>query len=275
MPSSIHAFLSSVKGQKLLECVFSRRLQAVPAWADPHRDWRLKMALPKAKALRSPEELREKCRDRPGVIVLLGPGTIVLDLDRKNGNDAVRWFERRWGRLADATPVHTPSGGVHLWFSVPRKHFFPTRANVLAPGVDVMGTRGSAPLPGSFSQRGGYVLQGPRLNILPLPGALVDELHSEPRRSRTSKPLCEARTTSRRGYQSLMRYSSSIRGCTYPEQELNRAAFMAGQRCEEIAFSDVTLLVDAAVLEGATHHEAMAVARAAYTAGRHNPRRPS
>lgn len=271
MSQSIAPFIRSVKGQALLAVLFSRSLTAVPAWADPADNHRLKMAAPRSEATADPGALARQCRDRPGAIVLLEPGTVVLDLDRKHGNDAVTWFERRWGRLADTTPVVTPSGGWHLWFDVPRDLYFPVRSSALAPGVDVLGTRGNVPLPGSASKRGAYSLPD-NFTIAPMPEALADAIASTPP-SAPSKVVAEARKTTRYGQATLMALAAEVRSeRNYPSQALNRAAFQAGQRAAEIAFDDVSIIVDAAVVAGVPSREAERTVERAFRAGQRFPK---
>ena len=269
MTRSIVPFLRSVKGSALLAAVFSRSLTAVPAWADPADGWRLKMARPRLEAVADREALVDACVGRPGVIVLLASGTVVVDLDRKNGVDAVSWFERRWGRL-DVPRVGTPSGGLHLWFSVPPGVRFASSQSKLAPGFDVLGTRAGVPLPGSWSPRGGYELRG-EFDVCPMPEALVDALASAPAAAPSRPAQATARTTPW-GRATLMRFASEVRDAAYVDQALNRVAFMAGQRCADVARADLEVLTSAAAHSGMSWAEAERVAVRAFAAGSCYPR---
>lgn len=271
MTPSIVPFLRSVKGCALLAALFGRSLTGVPAWADPDDGYRLKMAVSRSQAVADPPGLVTACEGRTGAIMLLAPGTVVVDLDRKNGADAVAWFERRWGRMPDVPRVSTPTGGVHLWFAAPTDLHFPNVAGKLAPGCDVVGTRGNIPLPGSWSERGAYRLTNEWADV-PLPEALAEAL-SAPPPPPPQKPAARSSKTSRWGKAALFGLAQDVRDSRgYVEQALNRAAFKAGQRSAEIAASDVAVLVDAAVSQGIRAPVAERIATRAFAAGECYPR---
>lgn len=271
---SIVPFLASVKGKALIRALFLRSLTAVPAWSDPVDGHRLKMAAKREAATDDVVTLETACKGRPGVIILLAPGTVVLDLDRKNGNDAVAWFEGEWGKQSNLTVVTTPTGGVHLWFSVPVNRHFPVRSNALAPGVDLLGTRGNVPMPGSQSARGAYELVT-SFTPPPMPGALVKALsvpiEAEPIHRR---PVVEARKTTAWGHKALGSYAAQITADGYVSRKLNVVAFVAGQRCSDISFADVSILIDAAVAAGMDAYEARKVVEDGWHAGVLNPKPP-
>lgn len=87
---------------------------------------------------------------------------VGLDLDRKNGLDGVAELTRIAKELNIAIPrtitVHTPSGGLHLWFASPANQTVPNSAGRVAPGIDVRGTAGYLVGPGSRGRAGRYSL---------------------------------------------------------------------------------------------------------------------
>jgi predicted P-loop ATPase len=95
---------------------------------------------------------------------------LVIDLDRKNGKDGYKAFERLTGLVVDAldTAMATsPSGGVHLYFYANGVRYRPFE-DVLAPGIDFSC--------GSTDGRGA-VLPGPRNGRLwtkPLSGPIME-----------------------------------------------------------------------------------------------------
>jgi hypothetical protein len=89
-------------------------------------------------------------------------GLLVLDVDAHRGGDAtLAALERQHGALPPAPRVHTPQGGVHLYFRMPARSI-PSRTDV-APGIDVRAD-------------GGYVLVPPSRG---LPGPYLDEIRYE------------------------------------------------------------------------------------------------
>ncbi|WP_309234277.1 bifunctional DNA primase/polymerase [Streptomyces lunaelactis] len=109
------------------------------------------------------------CRDR----------FVGLDLDRKNGVDGVASLNQLAGRHGFVIPqsmtVCTPSGGFHLWLSIPAGVTVPNSAGRLGPGIDVRGTGGYVVGPGSHGKAGRYVVH-PRLGniaVQPVPEQLL------------------------------------------------------------------------------------------------------
>ncbi len=90
-------------------------------------------------------------------------GIFVVDLDRKNDKDGIAaLLELAAGRpIPDTLGVHTPSGGVHLYFRLPGGASIPTSHSVLAPGVDIQGEGSFVVGPGSPHKSGGIYTEEP------------------------------------------------------------------------------------------------------------------
>lgn len=142
----------------------------------------------KLPAIRSPHEKGHSCRGQCGQpghgvydattdaanvrrLFLLAPhadgygiacnGRMVgLDLDRKNGVDGVATLNRLAREHGFEIPltvtVCTPSGGFHLWLTVPDGMTVPNSVGRLGPGIDVRGTGGYVVGPGSTGRNGEY-----------------------------------------------------------------------------------------------------------------------
>ena len=82
--------------------------------------------------------------NRPGLLpaIACGPASSisVLDIDRQHGGAA--WWLANRKRLPATFTYRTRSGGLHLWFQHPPG--LRSSVGIIAPGVDVRGTGGSA-----------------------------------------------------------------------------------------------------------------------------------
>ncbi|WP_329339139.1 bifunctional DNA primase/polymerase [Streptomyces sp. NBC_01352] len=130
---------------------------------------------------------------------------VGLDLDRKNGVDGVATLNRLAREHGFDVPqtvtICTPSGGFHLWLTVPEGVTVPNSVGRLGPGIDVRGTGGYVVGPGSTGRTGeygfhpkvGYVDPQPvpeQLLALMLPPAPV----ARPQRRITTAPDAAGRT---------------------------------------------------------------------------------
>lgn len=202
-------------------------------------------------------------RWRPGAITLLvGAGIWVLDLDRKNGVDGVAWYEREIGAVPERAAVETPRGGLHVYFSGEAAG----STDKLARGVDVIGSRGNTPAPGSETRDGPYRALSPRFAIAKPPTRLMEALATTQRESpRISKPLADPAAWSR---VALSRFAREIEASRYPDATLNRLAFLAGTREAFIEDDTLDTLVEAAVMRGIGYARAWTTAARAFEAGR-------
>lgn len=64
-------------------------------------------------------------------------GVGVVDLDVKNGKDGIAAWEALGGSF-DTLTFQTPSGGLHLVFNDPDRHFI-NSAGLVGPGIDTRG----------------------------------------------------------------------------------------------------------------------------------------
>lgn len=119
-----------------------------------------------------------------GYLVACGSTLIGLDLDRRHGIDGcanlARLAERHGFAIPRTTTVFTPSGGMHIWLTVPDGTRVPNSAGTLAPGIDVRGTGGFLVGPGSHTSAGEYQFH-PRAGYIPpaaCPQALLDLLEA-------------------------------------------------------------------------------------------------
>ncbi|WP_331448022.1 bifunctional DNA primase/polymerase [Streptomyces xanthochromogenes] len=104
---------------------------------------------------------------------------VGLDIDRKNGVDGCAALNQLATQhsfsIPQTTTICTPSGGFHLWLSIPAGYVVPNSAGRLGPGIDVRGTGGYLVGPGSTGQAGEYALH-PKLGevaVQPVPEQLL------------------------------------------------------------------------------------------------------
>ncbi|MFE4701084.1 bifunctional DNA primase/polymerase [Streptomyces sp. NPDC056738] len=97
-----------------------------------------------------------------GYLIACRGRLVGLDIDRKNGVDGYATLARL-GREHGfeiprlTTTVFTPSGGAHLWMTVPEGVVVPNSVGRLGAGLDVRGTGGYIVGPGSTGRAGEYV----------------------------------------------------------------------------------------------------------------------
>ncbi|MFI8279762.1 bifunctional DNA primase/polymerase [Streptomyces sp. NPDC085929] len=121
-----------------------------------------------------------------GYGIACGGRMIGLDLDRKNGVDGVAELNQLAAQHGFTVPrtltVCTPSGGYHLWFTVPAGVTIPNSAGRLGPGIDVRGTGGYVVGPGSQGSGGQYVLHPAlgEIEVLPAPAELIQLMLPKP-----------------------------------------------------------------------------------------------
>ena len=255
-------FLCTVKGETIAQKLFSRGIQAVAAWEDASKQ-RLKMARKRSAACGNIEELREQCIGRPGAISMLCRRTVVVDLDVKDGVDGIAWWLRTIGPLPTRARVRTPRGGVHIWVALPHDGEIAQSCDSIAAGVDVLGTSSVVPMPGSRTSLGEYGAES-NFTLLAAPPELLKFLPCVSRQI-NNRPL--APRTSRWGQVLIARLCAEVRTSRYVGEQLNRAAFLAGRRCDQVAEAELTLLVDAAVGSGLKYHEAWSTVTRGYAAG--------
>lgn len=102
-------------------------------------------------------------------------GHAILDLDKKHGKNGIQEMRT----LAADNPVvptlivETPSGGLHLYYSVPSDTPIRNSVSAIAPGIDVRTKGGYVVAPGSATEVGTYRIKSDR-PIAPLPSWLLE-----------------------------------------------------------------------------------------------------
>ncbi|WP_405948918.1 bifunctional DNA primase/polymerase [Streptomyces prunicolor] len=141
-----------------------------------------------------------------GYLIACRGRLVGLDLDRKNGVDGVATVNRlafeHGFEIPQTVTICTPSGGFHLWLTVPDGIAVPNSAGRLGPGVDIRGTGGYVVGPGSTGRAGeyafhpkvGYVDPQPApdelLQLMLPPAPPVRQQHRyEPREGQSSRAL--------------------------------------------------------------------------------------
>ena len=178
----------------------------------------------------------------PNIGVLTGQpsGFFVLDVDGPEGLTSLKAFEDQYGRIEHVIEVHTPSGGLHIYFKMPG---FDLRnsAGKIGHGLDVRGTGGYIIVPYSEAiNRDGRLapyeyISGARLGEAEPPEApawLLKMLQS------LSRPQGVARsaghtfgTSSPYGLKALQAECDKVRSAAQGNRNdaLNRAAFAVFQ----------------------------------------------
>lgn len=114
-----------------------------------------------------------------GYGIACGGQMIGLDIDRKNGVDGCATLNQLATELGFDIPrtmtICTPSGGFHLWLSIPDGATVPNSAGRLGPGVDIRGTGGYLVGPGSIGRAGTYGLHPSlgEVDVQPVPEELL------------------------------------------------------------------------------------------------------
>ncbi|WOX09166.1 bifunctional DNA primase/polymerase [Streptomyces sp. N50] len=97
-----------------------------------------------------------------GYLIACRGRLVGLDIDRKNGVDGYATLaglghEHGFAIPEMTTTVFTPSGGAHLWMTVPEGVTVPNSVGRIGAGLDVRGTGGYVVGPGSTGRAGVYV----------------------------------------------------------------------------------------------------------------------
>lgn len=104
-----------------------------------------------------------------GIVTGSASGIVVLDVDRKHGVDGVVAATEL--DLPETLVVRTPSGGFHLFFSLPEGVKVPRRIGV-KPGLDILGDGGYVVAAGSSVDGATYEIVRDR-PMVPVPDVLV------------------------------------------------------------------------------------------------------
>jgi hypothetical protein len=154
-------------------------------------------------------------------------GIWVLDIDPQHGgNESLAGVVAQYGELSSTVSVHTPSGGLHLWWKWPSDIEIRNTAGRVGTGIDVRGQSGYVIAPPSRLSDGRSYrwVQGPT-EILSAPDWLVQltqttvlpKIDTESI-NRFAGPYCVAAITNE-----LTRLEQAQEGCR--NDQLNRSAF--------------------------------------------------
>ncbi|QKZ22069.1 bifunctional DNA primase/polymerase [Streptomyces chartreusis] len=136
-----------------------------------------------------------------GYLIACRGRLVGLDIDRKNGVDGYATLARL-GREHGfeiprmTTTVFTPTGGAHVWLTVPEGVTVPNSVGRLGAGLDVRGTGGYVAGPGSTGRTGEYTFH-PKIGYVdpqPVPEQLLKLMLPPPpvvRPQRRSVPVQE------------------------------------------------------------------------------------
>lgn len=238
----------------------------------------------------SAAEIKRDWNTWPGANVGITTGTnsgiFVLDLDRKNGVDAVEWLadkiHEHGGEWPSTVEALSPTGGWHVYFRYPRDFDVKTCEGEIAPGVDVRG-------------RGGMVLATP--SVKPGVGAYrwknppgLFEVADAPQWVLDMLPRCDAKPaaagpmkidTGENPWADKAMREEIARVFAAPEGQrngsLNKAAFSLGQIVAAGLLNAghvESRLAAAAEAIGLERGETAATIRSGMTAGMTEPRGP-
>lgn len=219
-----------------------------------------------------PDEVQRHIKWGGNIGVKTGNGLVVIDVDNhdggSNGFDALDKLG-----LPETRSVHTPSGGLHLYYScdTPIKN----STSKLAPGIDVRGEGGYVVCPPSVLPNGAYTWanDGP---IAGLPRHILEVL-AEPKPDR-KVPTKNSGTNGRPSggfFDAAMAGEAlAIIDAAFGERNhtLNRSAYKLGGYTDLDEEQARMCLVDAAIHSGLSPREANASFSSGWQAGRQAPR---
>lgn len=171
-----HALAWAERGYRVFPLAPNSR---VPAWAD--WDWRVEASNDPAviSAWWGTGEWNIGC--------CAGSGTVVVDLDQKNGKDGLGEYLAMGGAFGTLA-VRTPTGGMHLYFAGEGRN----TSNTIGRGIDTRGDGGYVVAPGSVIDGVAYTVTADA-PVAPLP-AIIAEAAQRRAEVATSAPLTELDT---------------------------------------------------------------------------------
>lgn len=171
-----HALAWAKRGYRVFPLAPNSR---VPAWAD--WDWRVEASNDPAviAAWWGTGEWNIGC--------CAGSGTVVVDLDQKNGKDGLGEYLAMGGAFGTLA-VRTPTGGMHLYFAGEGRN----TSNTIGRGIDTRGDGGYVVAPGSVIDGVAYAVTADA-PVAPLP-AIIAEAAQRRAEVATSAPLTELDT---------------------------------------------------------------------------------
>ncbi len=161
---------------------------------------------------------------------------VVVDVDVKNdagGMDSLQQLLEECGEF-DTRVVHTPSGGLHYYFSYPQdEEIIKCRTN-LRPGIDIRADGGYVVAPGSSIDGNAYEFEGKDKDIAELPQKLLEILTSNNKSDREfGVPATEVMLGVEQGSRNnnIFRLASKLRGDDVPREVAESQILIAAQNC--------------------------------------------
>jgi putative DNA primase/helicase len=161
---------------------------------------------------------------------------VVVDVDVKKGArgmESLKQLQDECGKL-DTRMVHTPSGGLHYYFSYPQGVDTLKNRGNLMPGIDIRADGGLVIAPGSSIDGNDYEFEDEAKEIAELPQKLLEILTSD---SHTNKEYEVVASDVTNGVgqgnrnNSIFRLASKLRGDDIPRDIAASQIVLAAQNC--------------------------------------------
>ena len=224
-----------------------------------------------------------------GVLTGSRSGVWVIDVDvpKKDGDDDGRNTLDSWqkvhGSLPETFTVETPSGGLHLYFKMPKDGDVRNSVKQAAPGIDVRGTGGYVIAPGSTLPDGRQyriVSNEPPVLAPDWLLNLVRRIQQPAKRGQGPVPMpamLDAEAARKWGRGGLAKECGKVRSAQERTRNdtLNKAAFRVFQLVAGGSLSEVeaySALLDAALACGLPENEARGTIESGRKAGLAEPR---
>ena len=214
------------EGKKIFPCRGDGKSPLITGWQN--------------KATSNQEVIHTWWREYPNANIGLLTGKkanlVVVDVDVKKGArgmESLKQLQDECGKL-DTRMVHTPSGGLHYYFSYPQGvDTLKNRANLM-PGIDIRADGGLVIAPGSSIDGNDYEFEDEAKEIAELPQKLLEILTSD---SHTNKEYEVVASDVTNGVgqgnrnNSIFRLASKLRGDDIPRDIAASQIVLAAQNC--------------------------------------------
>jgi len=168
-------------------------------------------------------------------IGVLAEGLFILDVDEKsNGYDSFRKLTDKYGNLPETVSVNTGGGGKHYYFSTEGIDIYTKSKIGFKDGLDVRSNNGYVVAPPSNHVSGGtYQFEEGKspgkIEIAPVPQWLVDESHSDKKKSDSKKTKAKKKVNLSQKIQPGTRHSTFLSiASKYRNQDMSQdIAYMA------------------------------------------------
>jgi len=190
---------------------------------------------------------------------------VVVDVDVKNGAggmDSLKQLQDKYGQF-DTKTVHTPSGGLHYYFSYPDGVDIIKNRTNMKPGIDIRADGGYVVAPGSSIDGNYYEFEDKDKEISELPEKLLEMLTSNVRKKITDSiswgetPMQSFEQGSRN--HDVFRMASKLRGDDIPYEVATDQILIRARNCNPPLSED----------------EALRCLKSAYSLYKPNPKNPT